>query len=102
MGTYREALGELPPRRSDISGAKGKGKEKASEAEHTITEGEGQESSKVAEKSTTSEITGTDSDCEEEEREVSNLRAVLSANVAASLLKLVSPFCFIVVLLVRY
>jgi len=98
LGTYREALGELPPRRSDISGAKGKGKEKASEAEHTITEGEGQESSQVAEKSTTSENTGTDSGCEEEEQEVSTLRAVLSANVAASLLKLVSLFCSFIAL----
>ncbi|GAA5975214.1 hypothetical protein JCM5350_000188 [Sporobolomyces pararoseus] len=86
LGTYREALGELPPRRTQIS--QEKGKEREIEATEKFTDLEEKEASHSAEESLGSVHDGATSEEDEAEKEIANLRAVLSANVAACLLKL--------------
>ncbi|GAA5848744.1 hypothetical protein JCM3766R1_006587 [Sporobolomyces carnicolor] len=87
MGTYRQALGDLPPRRTNANQDEGtapvKGKGRASldidEAEIEGTR-EG-----LGPGGTANEGAAT---CEAEDTEITSLRSVLSANVAACLLKL--------------
>ncbi|GAA5953530.1 hypothetical protein JCM3765_005064 [Sporobolomyces pararoseus] len=87
LGTYREALGELPPRRVQVSQEKGKEKEiEATEKE--LTELEEKEASSSAAENLGNVRDGATGEEDEEEKEISSLRAVLSANVAACLLKL--------------
>lgn len=90
LGTYREALGELPPRRTQIS--QEKGKEREIETSEKLTDLDEKEASHSAEESLGSVHDGAASEEDEAEKEIANLRAVLSANVAACLLKLVSLF----------
>jgi len=82
LGTYREGLGELPPRQV---GSQEKGKGKAT-LENGVAEGEDTDDT------ATVGVTAKEEAEEEsiEDKEISSLRAVLSANVAACLLKLVS------------
>ncbi|GAA5892517.1 uncharacterized protein JCM6883_007385 [Sporobolomyces salmoneus] len=92
LETYRQALGDLPPRRpvdsdSDSVRDKGKGKEKASEeSEQLIADAEGTEA--TGETAIGKSNDGGKDLCEEEEKEISQLRTVLFSNVAACLLKL--------------
>ena len=78
LGTYREGLGELPPRKK-TSLEKGKGKAALEEGTAEVDD-------------TKVEVTAEEEGETEsaEDKEISSLRAVLSANVAACLLKLVS------------
>ncbi|GAA5883858.1 hypothetical protein JCM16303_007419 [Sporobolomyces ruberrimus] len=81
LGTYREALGELPPPLEKAQD-KGKGKARAT-LEAGAEQGEDRD---IASRGAQTE--GIAASSEDEEREIASLQAVLSSNVAACLLKL--------------
>ncbi|GAA6005028.1 hypothetical protein JCM11491_002313 [Sporobolomyces phaffii] len=81
LASYREALGQLPPSMSNSEGNERKGKERASEVEDA-------EATEASENTADAVVSGDDRSYEPEEREMSKLRAILSSNVAACLLKL--------------
>lgn len=86
LASYREALGQMPPSMRNSEGNERKGKERASEVEDA-------EAPEASEHTADAVVSGDDRSYEPEEREMSKLRAILSSNVAACLLKLVRSLC---------